>query len=42
MAVLLGGDAQLVVHHQVLEVIEAAFEVVAPDAGALQTIRSPT
>nr|GEU28124.1 hypothetical protein [Tanacetum cinerariifolium] len=31
-------DAQLVVHHNLLQVIEAAFQVVAPGAGALQAV----
>ena len=32
------GQPQLVVHDDILQVVEAAFEVVAPDAGALQTV----
>jgi hypothetical protein len=34
----LGADAQLVVDDDALQVIQAAFQVLAPGAGALQAV----
>src|SRR5687767_5931090 len=34
----LGGDAELVVDHHLLQVVAAAFEIIEPHGGALQTV----